>query len=218
MPYFRNDEVNLLLIHIPKTGGASLTHYFSKKYNIPLNDRSIFMFLDEGQKMKHNIQINTTLQHITYNTLVQYKDFFGIKFDNINIMACVRNPYERIVSDLFFLKKINIHTPAAEVLAVIKGYIHSTDLDNHNLPQYVFITDHKKELIPTIKILHTETLTEDMITLNYTDFDLHVHKNNSPTNYYSYLNQESINLINEFYDYDFILFNYKKLSAPIVAD
>jgi len=32
MPYFNNvNGYNILLIHIPKTGGSSLEHYFSKK-------------------------------------------------------------------------------------------------------------------------------------------------------------------------------------------
>lgn len=211
MPYFKNDEVNLLLIHIPKTGGTSQEFYFSKKYNIPLNTKSLYMFLDDDQKSKHDIFINSSMQHLTYNTLLQYKDFFGINFDNISIMACVRNPYERIISDLFFFDKITIHTSAEGVFAVIKAYIYSTDLDNHNIPQYLFITDEKKELIPTIKILRTETLTDDMIKLGYTDFDLHALRNKTPTNYYPYLNRNSINLINEFYDYDFTLFNYQKL-------
>lgn len=44
MPYFhntvKNEKVNLLLIHIPKTGGTSSEQYFSKKYNVPLNKPS----------------------------------------------------------------------------------------------------------------------------------------------------------------------------------
>ena len=41
MPYFSNDIVNLLLIHIPKTGGSSLENYFSDLYNIPLDNNSM---------------------------------------------------------------------------------------------------------------------------------------------------------------------------------
>lgn len=41
MPYFKNDTINILFIHIPKTGGTSLEEYFSSKFNIKLNKYSL---------------------------------------------------------------------------------------------------------------------------------------------------------------------------------
>lgn len=55
-----------------------------------------------------NMQINSSLQHITYNQIVKYSKLFNINFDNIKIITIVRNPYERIMSDLFFFKLITI--------------------------------------------------------------------------------------------------------------
>ena len=45
MPYFKNNETNILFIHIPKTGGTSVDIYLSKKFDIPLNNKSLFLFL-----------------------------------------------------------------------------------------------------------------------------------------------------------------------------
>lgn len=43
MPYFKNNNVNILFIHIPKTGGSSVENYFSSKFNIPLNNTSLYL-------------------------------------------------------------------------------------------------------------------------------------------------------------------------------
>jgi len=240
MPYFNNNDVNILLIHIPKTGGTSLEHYFSQKFNIPLNTKSLYMQFKKEILTKNNIDINSSLQHLTYQTIFKYNKFFNINYDNITIITIVRNPYERIMSDLFYFKKININSTKDEVFDIIKMYLLLDDVDNHNIPQHVFITNNNKELIPNIHILHRETLTNDIHNLGYTDFNMYLQckslntskdSNNKTTfmhyskettandyvsfhnknvDYYSYLNNDSIKLINYFYDYDFTLFNYIK--------
>ena len=99
MPYFRINDVNLLFIHVPKTGGTSLEKYFSSKFNIPLNEKSLYMFLDKETTLKNNIIINSSLQHMTYQTICKYKTEFDIDFNNIKIITIIRNPYQRIISD-----------------------------------------------------------------------------------------------------------------------
>lgn len=214
MPYFKNDNVNVLFIHIPKTGGSSIENYFSYKFNIPLNNNSLFDAVDNELQMKENMIINSSLQHITYNQIVKYSKVFNINFNNIKIITIVRNPYERIISDLFYFLKINVNTSKEEVFDIIKEYLVSNKCDNHNIPQHNFITDDNKELIPNIHILKTENLTSDMISLGYTDFNRFDHSNpNKNVNYYNYLNNKSIEIINDFYHFDFILFNYDKISS-----
>ena len=251
MPYFNNNNgINILLIHIPKTGGSSLEKYFSNKFNIPLSRNSLYLEnIDDDFLYENNIAINTSLQHMSYQSTLKYTKEFNINYDNITIMSIVRNPYERIISDLFYLKKININSSKEEVFDIIKIYLVLDDIDNHNIPQYVFITNNKKELIPNIHVLHCETLTKEMHNLGYTDFNMYLRCNslnastdyikkntsryynkettfidfnkemlvndyvlyrNKNIDYYSYLNNDSITLINYFYDYDFTLFNYKK--------
>jgi hypothetical protein len=220
MPYFKNNNINILLIHIPKTGGTSLEFYFSDKYNIELNSKSLYMLLDKEQ-INNNIVINSTLQHMTYETILKYKKEFNINFNNIKIITIVRNPYERLISDLFFQSIITINSTKEEVFNRIKSYLIS-DCDNHNIPQHVFITNDKKELMSNIHILRTETLSTDMHNLGYENFDeyckanVNTHKVNSnlcKVNYYDFLNDDSIKIINDYYDYDFKLFNYKKISV-----
>ena len=56
MPYFKNNNLNLLFIHIPKTGGTSLEKYLSQKHNIPLDSKSLY----SNSKNGYN---NVSLQH-----------------------------------------------------------------------------------------------------------------------------------------------------------
>jgi hypothetical protein len=210
MPYFKNENINILFIHIPKTGGTSIERYFSYKFNILLDNASIYNFMDQDN-LHTDIKFNVSLQHITFKQLIQYNHIFNINFNNIKIITIVRNPYERIMSDLFWKKQININTTKKEVFLILQKYIRSNDCDNHNIPQYMFVTDDKKNIIPKLYILRTETLTKNMIQLGYTDFNCNDNKNKNNVNYYDYLNSDSINLINTIYHYDFILFNYKKI-------
>ena len=172
MPYFKNNNINILFIHIPKTGGTSLETYFSSKFNIPLNNTSLFEYIDNQTKLNENMLINSSLQHITYNQIVKYNKVFNIDFNNIKIITIVRNPYERIISDLFFLKKINLHTSKEEVFNIINEYLLSDNYDNHNIPQHLFLKDDNKELITNIHILKTENLINDMKDLGYNDFNI----------------------------------------------
>ena len=51
MPYYNDDSINLnlLFLHIPKTGGSSVEQYFSNKFNIPLNKKHCLeIYLDIG--------------------------------------------------------------------------------------------------------------------------------------------------------------------------
>ena len=204
MPYFKNNDLNLLFIHIPKTGGTSLEKYLSEKYNIPLDSKSLYTTFKNGYK-------NVSLQHQTYHNLFKKKKEFGIDFSNNLKMICiVRNPYERIVSDLFFYKLITVSTTQQEVFEILKKYIVSDNYDNHNIPQYLFLIDNHNKINKDITIFKTETLNDDLIKYGFTDFNIHKNVNiNGDINYFDFLNEKSIKLINKFYKKDFNLFDYK---------
>ena len=231
MPYFKNNKHNILFIHIPKTGGTSIEKYFSEKLNIGLNKNTLFGFLPNDIKTQNNIDIFACLHHITYRKIMKYKIFFNIDLNNLEVISIVRNPYSRIISDLFYwsshisiLKKnvkeseridelknkINVNSSKDEFFCAIKEYLNGW-FDNHNIKQSEFVIDDNGELIKRIKILRTESLTQDMINLGYSDFSKMENVGLQKVDYKDYLNADSISLINEYYSKDFELFGYEKI-------
>ena len=196
MPYFRN--ANLLLIHIPKTGGTSVEKYFSDKFNIPLNQASLYGFLDPVVSLKTGIHLNHSLQHLTMDEIKKYNYYFNIT--NACVITIVRNPYERLMSELFYQKRVKVKDTPKTVYRIIR-WIISKNKDNHTLPQHKYI--HGR-----VTVLHTETLEEEMHQFGFTDFSKTENVNPHKVNYYDYLNEDSIRLINAYYKMDFELFGY----------
>ena len=173
-----------------------------------------------------------SLQHLTWREMQQYKDILwendtqrNIVSDNLyqrnecEIITIVRNPYDRVVSDLLFNDIINettIQKPKI-VCDKLKKYLAKDDtFDNHKIPQYLFVTNENGELIENMIILRTETLTADMKHMGFVDFNynLQTSKNcieSKETKYSAALNRRSIALINEYYRRDFELFGYSML-------
>lgn len=202
MPYY--PEVNLLFIHIPKTGGTIIETCISKQFEQNLYSNFPNHILDPPYNM-------ASLQHQFYQTIYNYKKTLTVDFENVKTFSVVRNPYDRIISDMLWLKLIKLNFTADQVFSVIKyNYLHRNDLDNHNVPQYRFVTDENNQLIPSIKIFKCETLNEKNKELNsYLGFDINIRHPNANKNYSRYLNKKSISLINYVYKLDFELFGYE---------
>jgi hypothetical protein len=206
MPYYK--DLNLLFIHIPKTGGTSLEQYLKKKNTQTLYSTGLYNHI-----LYEKFKLISSLQHLTYKKICKYKNTLEVDFnEDLKIITIVRNPYDRIISDLFYFDLIKENTTSDEVYEVLKKYIYEDCHDNHNIPQYEFLINKKNEIIPNVTIFKTETLTEDLKKYGFTDFNLIFHKNKQnikKENYNTYLNNDSINLINEFYKKDFDFFNYE---------
>ena len=203
MPYYEN--IKVLFIHIPKTGGCNIEYRLKEKSKQTL--RNLYS-KNELLPKPYNEQ---SLQHQFYSTLYKYKNILKIDFDNIKIFTVVRNPYYRIISDLFYFRLIKTNDSSETVYNIIKNnYLFKNNLDNHNVPQYKFITNEKLEIYPNIKIFKTETLNDDNKIINdFLGVNINIKQSNVNKNYSKYLNKDSIAVINDFYKKDFELFNYK---------
>lgn len=206
MPYFK--EFNVLFIHIPKTGGSNIENYFFYKSKKKPNINNL---LSNNLNIKIN---NHSFQHMTFKEYYQNKEYFNLNFVNIKLISVVRNPYDRIISDLFYLKIANKNNSQKEIENIIKNYLENNLMyDNHKLEQYKFLIDDNNIIHPNILILRCEELNQHMNNIGFNDFsdfctltNTNLSKNK---NYTQYLNKNSIQLINNFYKLDFEYFNYK---------
>lgn len=196
----------------------------SKKneYNIP--EYRMFKKVSLVKELGHS------LQHLTWLELQQSKDILFGKYQEVvsknvyernqyEIITIVRNPYDRVVSDLLFnriINETNIMNPEI-VNRKLKKYLEKNDsFDNHKLPQYLYIVDEHGEIIENITILRTESLTHDMKLIGFADFNYNLQTSKcniepKETKYISALNRDSIELINKYYKLDFEMFGYKIL-------
>jgi hypothetical protein len=205
MPYYK--DINLLFIHIPRTGGSSFEKYLrvTKKYREHLRSGiNNNLFEDDLKKI--------SLQHQTYNNLLKNKDIIKNKLNidlsqPMDVISFVRNPYNRTISDLFFWKLIKKNSTPEEIFEVLKVYLSKDCYDNHNIPQYKFISDDNEKLY-NLRIIKTNKLTETLNKLGFPNY--YSMERNKEKNYDKYLNQNSIDLINSFFAKDFELLNFKR--------
>lgn len=74
------------------------------------------------------------------------------------------------------------------------------------------IIDSSGNLPENLTIIKTETLNKDMHDIGYTDFKLFLNRNaNRDIDYFNLLNNDSIELINNYYLKDFEIFQYQMI-------
>jgi hypothetical protein len=208
MPYFHNDKCNILFIHIPKTAGTSIEKYLSNKYSIELSTESLYGFAKLFRISSNKYLNKISLQHHTLHNILTFKDIYKIDTECLKIFCVVRNPYERIISDIFWQDLVSIDDSHEIVNKVIQNYVLH-NMDNHNIPQYKFICDNNEKIYKNVLILKFENLKEDMKKIGFDDMNVHINEAKYIKTPFYYLNDESIKIINKYYEKDFIFFDYE---------
>ena len=203
MPYYK--EGNILFVHIPKTGGSVIENELKKKYSQTLYSSWKNNILPPPFNIK-------SLQHQNYTTLHEYRDKLNIDFNNIKVFAIVRNPYDRVISDLFWQRLLKKNASAENVYKVLCKYVKGIRVrDGHHLPQYTYVTNINGKIAPRIKIFKTENLNNANDLINkQLGVNINIKRKGVNKDYSKYLNADSIKLINKVYAKDFIFFKYKK--------
>jgi len=222
----------LIYIHVPKTGGASVEDFLLDKFGY---ERSILTFTDgigTSQFNSDNSGKRTLypLMHYTLPQLTKEVNRSGHKVDNSwNIFSIVRNPYYKLISELFFVWNIPLtfhyHTlPESARPALVDSsldeYINNPDNvnyhSNHSLPQYKFFENTDLNY----KIFKFEDGLENIMSKLGFEIEkpfphrLNIFKerNTPKPDYKDVLTPYLVETVNNLYYKDFEIFGYDMLS------
>ena len=192
---------NILFIHIPKTGGQSITVYLLENNNQPtdnLNNSDFGLINNNNFKLKGP-------QHYHHMFLTEYEKMYKIK--NYFIFSVVRNPFDRFVS-AFYYSGFAEEYDYVDMIDIIPTLKKNKKLDLYRMfcPQYKFFEGKSK----IDKIFKTENLHESFNFLN-NKFQFKSTKDyfiNSRNKTRKPLNETTKNFIKNYYKDDFEKFGY----------
>ena len=224
--YFKNVELkynndiinNLKFLHITKTGGTSIEE-FAIKLGIKWGKYDKLFYDKFNKKGFWHIPLN----YLDAETINKY-----------NWFTIVRNPYERIISEINFLIKSkhlqfnkvdmniylfniisNIHITKDNKQILNKEFVEKNNImfAFHFIPMY-FYTCNNNKIISNIKIIKFENLNKEINSYFYEikiheEFNTHENKNDKKLFEFEDLSVKNIKLINKIYKKDFELFGYK---------
>ena len=178
---FTNNNNIYVYIHIPKNSGK----YIRKKLRSDNDNKVVQSFW--------GIRNNLDVAHIPY---LKRLDFLDDTID-YTYFAHSRNPYDRIVSAFFYL---NRHNNISDFQCFCKNTLETYKFDLsfnrhyiHYYPQYLFVCDENFS-ITNVKVDKLESCE------NPRKYDLT-----------TYFDAECINIVNNVYKQDFLLFDYEMI-------
>jgi hypothetical protein len=191
----------IIFIHIPKTGGTSVEDCLSLR----------------KKKNGYGLVINKYLRKIAmqHYTIQEYNTFF--KNTNYYKFSIVRNPYERFISEYYWIPIKNIGYKGGQYIDDFIKYVENivknkhynlTIFHNHFIPQYNYICDIDNNIIID-KLFRYENMDEIKLFLKE-KYDVSLpHLNKSKNDKLEFTNLQK-DKIYQIYQKDFDIFNYPK--------
>ena len=176
------DQYKAIFIHIPKNAGTSIEEYFGNG--------------------------SVRIQPNKHADIHEIKRKFKNSYNNYRKFTIIRNPYDKMVSWYFYLKRnLGKKYRVVEFNEWIKDpskFWHADDPIGFLKPQSEWIDD-------TVVLLKFENLNKELKQFFGKEINLPITNKSNHNNYLEYYNQESLDIIYNRYKKDFEKFNYKKL-------
>ena len=174
------DQHKTIFIHIPKNAGTSIEEYFGNE--------------------------SVRIQPNKHADIYEIKRKFKNSYNNYRKFTIIRNPYDKMVSWYFYLKRNLGDHNVIEFNEWIKDpskFWHANDPASYLKSQHEWIDD-------TVVLIKYENLDEELNQFFNEEIDLPVINKSNHDHYLKYYNNKSLNVIYNRYKEDFKKFNYKK--------
>ena len=175
------NEHKVIFIHIPKNAGTSIEEYFGNE--------------------------SVRIQPNKHADIYEIKRKFKNSYNNYKKFTIIRNPYDKMVSWYFYLKRNLGDYNVIEFNNWIKDpskFWHINDPISYLKPQYEWINN-------TVEIIKFENLNKELNKFFNEKINLPIINKSNHKHYLEYYNKQSLNIIYKRYKKDFEKFNYKKL-------
>ena len=178
------DSHKTIFVHIPKNAGTSIETYF-------VND-------------SFRIQPNK------HADICEIKRKFKNSYNNYRKFTVIRNPYDKMVSWYFFLKRNALENVSTngDIIEFNEWIKDPSKFWNFNDPISYLKSQHEW-IDETVEIIKFEDLNNELNKFFDKKIDLPVTNKSNHDHYLSYYNKESLNIIYDRYKKDFEKYNYK---------
>ena len=201
----------IIFIHIPKCAGQSIEKMFLKDLSLNWEDRYQLLLRPKraGEKGPER------LAHLYAEEYFKFRYISKEKFDKFLKFSIIRNPVDRILSELNFQGIPRRNSKNAYGIKSIEEYISKVfklnkfnDLQRHISPQVKFLYDSETNKLLVDKIIHFEELNHEVpkILQNKLKIFLEVPRINSSKKRFwcnEDLTSSDLHFINDFYESDF---------------
>ncbi len=176
------DEYKSIFIHIPKNAGTSIETYFANE--------------------------SVRIQPDKHADIYEVKKRFKNSYSNYRKFTIIRNPYDKMVSWYFYLKRnLGENYDIIDFNEWIKDpskFWHADDPISYLKPQHEWIDD-------TVEIIKFENIDKEIDEFFEEKIDLSITNKSNHKHYLKYYNKKSLDTVYNKYEEDFKKFNYKKI-------